>query len=185
MFVACGADTPVCDHCCKLRNHCSPENCILDRYLCRIILQDFERSKMAGLEEKLKDLLFRLNDATDIDASAVISMDGLMLASALPPDTNDDDVAAIAATLLGLGERTVGEFRQGRLRQVYVKGDNGFTIITNTGQDNVLIVATNEHAKLGVVFLHIKVAAREIEEAFAHLLDTPEQFSAFPQMPEP
>ncbi|MBD3286957.1 hypothetical protein GF359_09930 [candidate division WOR-3 bacterium] len=144
---------------------------------------------MPGLEEKLKNLLFRLNDAaTEIEASAVISMDGLMLASALPPDVNDDDVAAISATLLGLGERTVEEFRQGTLRQVYVKGDNGFTIITNTGQDNVLIVVTNEHAKLGVVFLHIKVAAREIEEAFAHLLDTTPgqgEFSVFPQMPEP
>jgi len=69
---------------------------------------------MAGLEERLKSLLFALNDsAPEIEASAVISMDGLMLASALPPETNDDDVAAIAATLLGLGERTVEEFKHG------------------------------------------------------------------------
>jgi len=128
---------------------------------------------MAGLEDTLRSLLFRLNQAApEIEASAVVSMDGLMLASSLPPGTNDDDVAAISATLLGLGERTVQEFKQGRLQQVYVKGDKGYTIITNTGQDNVLVVVTDENAKLGVIFLHIKLVAQEIAKAFVHLLDT-------------
>lgn len=131
---------------------------------------------MPGLEDRLRLLLYRLNQsAPEILASAVVSMDGLMLASALPPNTHDDDVAAISATLLGLGERTVHEFRQGDLQQVYVKGDKGYTIITNTGQDNVLVVVTNENAKLGVIFFHIKIAAREIAQAFAHLLDSQEQ----------
>jgi len=47
---------------------------------------------------------------------------------------------------------------------------------------------TNENAKLGVVFLHIKVAAQQIEEAFAHLLDTtpaPGQYNVFPPLPGP
>jgi predicted regulator of Ras-like GTPase activity (Roadblock/LC7/MglB family) len=130
---------------------------------------------MPGLEEKLKDILLRLNQAApSITASAVVSIDGLMLASALPPETNEDDVAALSATLLGLGERTVHELRQGMLRQVYVKGDRGFTIVTSTGQDNVLVVVTDESAKLGVIFLHVKHAAGEINSSFLHLLETPE-----------
>lgn len=134
---------------------------------------------MPGLEERLRTILFKLNQAApEIEASAVVSMDGLMLASALPPGTNDDDVAAISATLLGLGERTVQEFKQGKLQQVYVKGDGGYTIITNTGQDNVLVVVTNESAKLGVIFLQIKLVAGEIAQSFLHLLDTPESPSS-------
>jgi predicted regulator of Ras-like GTPase activity (Roadblock/LC7/MglB family) len=139
---------------------------------------------MLGLEEKLRGLLLRLNQASpEIQASAVVSMDGLMLASALPPGTNDDDVAAISATLLGLGERTVQEFKQGKLEQVYVKGDGGYTIITNTGQDNVLVVVTNEVAKLGVIFLHIKLVAQEIAQAFMHLLDASEKPASPPPYP--
>ncbi|NLI97828.1 hypothetical protein GX441_04110 [bacterium] len=129
---------------------------------------------MPGLEDKLKAILFKLSQSSpEIQASAVVSMDGLMLASALSPGTKDDDVAAIAATLLGLGERTVEEFRQGSLEQVYVKGSKGYTIITNTGQDTVLVVVTDENAKLGLIFFQIRIVAREIVQAFANLLESP------------
>lgn len=131
---------------------------------------------MPGLEDLLRGILNLLNQAApEITASAVVSVDGLMLASALPPQTHEDNVAAISATLLGLGERTVQEFRQGALEQVYVKGDKGYTIITNTGQDNVLVVVTGENAKLGVIFFHIKLVAKEISAAFANLLSVPGQ----------
>ncbi len=139
---------------------------------------------MPGLEDRLRTILHRLHQtAPEIHASAVVSMDGLMLASALPPGTNDDDVAAISATLLGLGERTVQEFRQGTLKQVYVKGDKGYTIITNTGQENVLVVVTGEQAKLGLIFFHIKIVAKEIAHSFSHLLDTPKQIQPPPSFP--
>jgi len=139
---------------------------------------------MLGLEEKLRGLLFRLNQAApEIEASAVVSIDGLMLASALPAGTNDDDVAAIAATLLGLGDRTVQEFRHGSLQQVFVKGDGGYTVITNTGQDNVLVVVTDEKAKLGLILLQIKLAAREIAQSFLHLLDASDQTAPPPSYP--
>ncbi|MEA3311908.1 MAG: roadblock/LC7 domain-containing protein [candidate division WOR-3 bacterium] len=139
---------------------------------------------MLGLEGKLRGILSRLNQAApEIQASAVVSMDGLMLASAMPPNTHDDDVAAIAATLLGLGDKTVQEFQHGRLQQVYVKGDRGYTIITNTGQDNVLVVVTDENVKLGIIFLHIKLAAKEITHTFLHLLDAPDQSAPPPTYP--
>ncbi len=139
---------------------------------------------MLGLEEKLRGLLFRLNQAVpEIEASAVVSIDGLMLASALPAGTNDDDVAAIAATLLGLGDRTVQEFRHGSLQQVFVKGEGGYTVITNTGQDNVLVVVTDEKAKLGLILLQIKLAAREIAQSFLHLLDASDRTPPPPSYP--
>lgn len=140
---------------------------------------------MPGLEGKLRGILSRLNEAApEIQASAVVSMEGLMLASALPPGTNDDDIAAMSATLLGLGDRTVQEFQHGKLQQVYVKGDKGYTVITNTGQDNVLVVVTGANAKLGLIFLHIKLAAREITHAFLHLLDASDQSAAPPPYPK-
>lgn len=135
---------------------------------------------MPGLEDKLRAILFKLSQSSpEIQASAVVSMDGLMLASALPAGTKDDDVAAISATLLGLGERTVEEFRQGTLEQVYVKGSKGYTIITNTGQDTVIVVVTDENAKLGLIFYQIKIVAKEVSQAFANLLEVPGQPNTF------
>ncbi|MBU7024203.1 MAG: roadblock/LC7 domain-containing protein, partial [Theionarchaea archaeon] len=53
-----------------------------------------ERSKAEGLKALLETL-----EATtpDIEASAVVSVDGLMIASALPRDVEEDRVAAMSA----------------------------------------------------------------------------------------
>jgi len=41
----------------------------------------------------------------DIQASAIVSVDGLIIASALPSGAGEDRVAAMSAAMLSLGER--------------------------------------------------------------------------------
>lgn len=78
------------------------------------------KSKTEELNTLLKDL-----EATtpDIEASAIVSVDGLMIASALPQDVEEDRVAAMSAAMLSLGERTAGELARGGLSEVYIKGE--------------------------------------------------------------
>ncbi|MBU7009780.1 MAG: roadblock/LC7 domain-containing protein [Theionarchaea archaeon] len=84
------------------------------------------KSKVEVLTGLLKDL-----EATtpDIEASAVVSVDGLMIASALPRDVEEDRVAAMSAAMLSLGERTASELARGGLSEVYVKGENGYIVL--------------------------------------------------------
>lgn len=51
--------------------------------------------------------------APDIDASVVASVDGLIIASALPASAKEDRVAAMSAAMLPLGERIAGELSRG------------------------------------------------------------------------
>jgi predicted regulator of Ras-like GTPase activity (Roadblock/LC7/MglB family) len=116
-----------------------------------------------GLKDDLQNALIRLNQsAPEIRASAFVSLDGLMLASALPSGTNEDAIAAMSATVLGLGERTTKEFVVGELEQVYFKGRQGYIILQAAGEDGALVAVTDETAKLGILFLLLKRASDEI-----------------------
>lgn len=113
--------------------------------------------------EELADLLKDLEATTpDIEASAVVSVDGLMIASALPRDVEEDRVAAMSAAMLSLGERTAGELTRGELSEVYVKGENGYVILMSAGENAVLTALARKDAKLGLVFLDMKRTAEDV-----------------------
>lgn len=98
----------------------------------------------------------------DIEASAVISSDGLMIASNFPVGLDEDRVAAMAAALLSMGQRASNELDRGDLDQVFIKGENGNLIMITSGDEGVLTTLTTKSAKLGLVFLDMKRAAEEI-----------------------
>ncbi|MBU7042017.1 MAG: roadblock/LC7 domain-containing protein [Theionarchaea archaeon] len=118
-----------------------------------------KKSRMEELTDILKDL-----EATtpDIEASAVVSVDGLMIASALPRDVEEDRVAAMSAAMLSLGERTATELTRGNLSEVYVKGEHGYVVLMASGENAVLTALARQNAKLGLVFLDMKRKTEEI-----------------------
>ncbi|MEI2420044.1 roadblock/LC7 domain-containing protein, partial [Arthrospira platensis SPKY2] len=73
--------------------------------------------------------------APDIEASAVVSVDGLIMASALQQGAEEDRVSAMSAAMLSLGERIASELGRGALEQVYIKGDNGFIVLISVGEE--------------------------------------------------
>lgn len=98
----------------------------------------------------------------DIEASAIVSVDGLIMASALQADVEEDRVSAMSAAMLSLGERIATELGRGILDQVYIKGSNGFIILTSVGQEAVLTALARQEAKLGLIFLEMRRAAEDL-----------------------
>lgn len=115
--------------------------------------------------DMLSSILFELNGTSaDIEASGVISTDGLMMASALPADLDEDRVGAMSAAMLSLGDRTAQELARGSLEQVLIKGDKGYILMTHAGDEAVLTVLAKPRAKLGLIFLDVKRASTSIAE---------------------
>nr|BAL52724.1 roadblock/LC7 family protein [uncultured Chloroflexota bacterium] len=102
--------------------------------------------------------------APDIEASAVVSVDGLIMASALPADVEEERVSAMSAAMLSLGERIAGELGRGALEQVYIKGNNGFIVLTSVGEEAVLTALARQEAKLGLIFLEMRRAAEDLRK---------------------
>ncbi len=116
-------------------------------------------------EEMIISILNDLNSSSgDIEAAAVISTDGLMIASILPATLDEDRVGAMNAAMLTLGDRSAHELNRGDLEQVMVKGENGYILMAYAGPDAVLSVLASASAKLGLIFLDAKRAAENIEK---------------------
>jgi predicted regulator of Ras-like GTPase activity (Roadblock/LC7/MglB family) len=118
-------------------------------------------SKSQQLIEELKKLQV---SSPDIQASAIVSADGLIIASALPQNVEEDRVSAMSAAMLSLGERISLELRRGDLDQVYIRGDNGYVMLVAVGEDAVLTILAGVKAKLGLIFLDIRRTAEVLEE---------------------
>ncbi len=113
--------------------------------------------------DQLVDRLRQLQASTpDIEASALVSVDGLIMASALPEGVEDDRVSAMSAAMLSLGERIAQELQRGELEQVYIKGNDGYVILTAVGEEAVLTALVRPEAKLGLVFLEMRRAAEDL-----------------------
>lgn len=102
--------------------------------------------------------------SADIQASAVISADGLMMASHLPQGLDQDRVGAMGAALLSLGTRVAKELERGTPEQVLVKGELGYVLMVQAGPDAALTVLASSAAKLGLVFLDAKRASAALAQ---------------------
>jgi len=102
--------------------------------------------------------------APDIEASAIVSVDGLIMASALPADVEEDRVSAMSAAMLSLGERIASELGRGGLEQVYIRGNEGAIVLTAVGEEAVLTALARPEAKLGLIFLEMRRAAEDLEK---------------------
>ena len=119
------------------------------------------KSRTEQMTDRLRDLQ---TSSTDVEASALVSVDGLIMASALPPDVEEDRVSAMSAAMLSLGERIAMELGRGTLDQVYIRGNDGYVLLLDVGEEAVLTVLARKDAKLGMLFLDMKRAAADLSK---------------------
>jgi len=113
------------------------------------------KSRTEQLVERLRDIQA---SSGDVEGAAIVSVDGLSMASSLTGDIEEDRVSAMSAAMLSLGERISSELGRGELEQVMVKGEKGYVILTAVGEEAVLTVLTRQDARLGLIFLDISRA---------------------------
>ncbi len=116
------------------------------------------KSRVDQLTNRLRDL----QRTEGVEASAIVSADGLTIASALPAGTEEERVSAMSAAMLALGERIAGELGRGTLEQVYIRGKEGHVLLMSVGEEAVLTLLAREDAKLGLVLLDMRRAAEDL-----------------------
>lgn len=106
-----------------------------------------------------------LAQTPEIEAAAVVSFDGLPMASALPPSMDEDRVAAMSAALLSLGERAAQGLGRGELSQVYIEGETGTVFLVSADNEAVLVAVAAQGAKVGMMLYEVRRAAAAVAEA--------------------
>jgi len=113
------------------------------------------RSRAESITERLNELE---KLTPELEGAAVVSVEGLMIASRLPEALSDDVMAAMSAAMLALGERIAQDLNRGKLDQVVIKGDQGYVLLMAVNENAVLAALVSEEAKLGLVFLDMRKA---------------------------
>jgi uncharacterized protein len=118
-----------------------------------IISQGRNMINISMLQQELQNFV---SGASDVQGAALVSPDGLALASALPAGMDEERTAAMSASMLSLGERIGHELARGVVERIVVEGEKGYGVLVNCGNDAVLLVLAGSGVKQGILFLEVK-----------------------------
>jgi hypothetical protein len=130
-----------------------------------VLFEHEEQNLNVSRTQLLVDRLRALQSSTpEIEGAAIVSSDGLSIASVLAADIEEDRVAAMSAAMVSLGERIASELGRGALEQVYIKGSEGYALLTSAGNDAVLTIIARGEARLGLLLLELRNVVRDIAD---------------------
>lgn len=113
-----------------------------------------------SLQSRVSDQLRVLRTSTpDILGAVVVNMDGFVISSLIPSDADEDLIAGMAASLLGVSERISSDLMGADTEQVFVRSPQGYVVLTSISNDAALVLLVSREAKLGLIFLEVKRAA--------------------------
>ena len=114
------------------------------------------------LEERLRELA---ESVPGIQGTVIVSIEGFVVAAYPPADedlsqpTSTPQIAAMAATLVALGEEALARLAQGKIERLLVEGEQGAMIVYPINRNAALAAMVDKHAKLGLTLLTVSQAA--------------------------
>lgn len=121
----------------------------------------------AGRAVQLTQILDDLRRRTPgVHGAAIVSSEGLIVAAGLPEDVDGDQLAAVAGSLLSMGQKACNQLGQGKLGRLLVEGENNTTIVVDANPQVALAVVAEKEAKLGLIFLEIQRVGKKVAEFF-------------------
>jgi uncharacterized protein len=118
------------------------------------------------LEEKLKQLAATV---PGIQGTVIVSVEGFVVAAYPPADTSSmgnnyhptstPQVAAMAATLIALGEQTLTRLAQGAIERLMIEGTEGAMIVYPINQNAALAAMVSKEAKIGLTLMAVARSA--------------------------
>jgi predicted regulator of Ras-like GTPase activity (Roadblock/LC7/MglB family) len=115
-------------------------------------------------KEDLEKALAGLNQAGGVEATAIVSRDGLLMASNIPQGVQAETFAAMSATMLGAAETAVNELKKGIVERVIAESKEAKIITVGAGPNALLVTMTGAGATLGLVLVEMEKASEKVKE---------------------
>ncbi len=123
------------------------------------------------LEEALKEVCDKLDG---VQGAVIVSIEGFVVAAYAPHEdgdimdeespTSSPQVAAMAATLIALGERTLARLAQGEMMRLLVEGNDGGMLVVPANKRASIAAMVNRDAKMGLVLYALQQSTKKISE---------------------
>ena len=99
-----------------------------------------------------------------IEATAVVSTDGLVIASRLPKEVEEDRVGAMGAAILSISTRSGTELERGDMERVLIEGTDGFLLIRSIADVAILVCLVDKEVRLGMLFYECKHCVEQLSK---------------------
>ncbi len=121
------------------------------------------------LEAALKELCSKLHG---VQGAVIVSIEGFVVAAYTPHESDMDEegptsspqVAAMAATLIALGERTLSRLAQGEMLRLLIEGNDGGMLVVPANRRASVAVMVGREAKMGLALYALQQSAKKISE---------------------
>ncbi|MGQ4871545.1 MAG: roadblock/LC7 domain-containing protein [Candidatus Thorarchaeota archaeon] len=100
--------------------------------------------------------------ATGIKAWMLLSKEGLPIDAAVPDTLEEAEIAAMAASILGVADLAAERMDQGQLEEVLLTNEHGQIILKSAGEKAILVLAARKDMKPGLLVYAAKTAAEKI-----------------------
>lgn len=114
----------------------------------------------------LNKTLSNLHADSSIEASAIVSRNGILVTSNAPGDARA--FAAMAATVLGAAEITAEGLDREVPKRMIVESRHGRLIIMGAGRKMLLVTLVKPNANLGMLLMQLDATVGEIAETVDH-----------------
>jgi predicted regulator of Ras-like GTPase activity (Roadblock/LC7/MglB family) len=99
-----------------------------------------------------------------VQATAVVSNDGLVIASRLPDNVEEDRIGAMGAAILSISSRSGVELDRGEMERILIEGSNGYILIRSIGGMAILVALVDRDVRLGLLFYECKICIENLTE---------------------
>jgi uncharacterized protein len=108
----------------------------------------------------------------NVHGAVIVSIEGFVVAAYSAAEfeydedgpTSSPQIAAMAATLIALGERTLSRLAQGEMCRLLIEGSQGGMLVVPASQRAAVAIMMNQGAKVGLAFYALQRSAKSIAE---------------------
>jgi predicted regulator of Ras-like GTPase activity (Roadblock/LC7/MglB family) len=118
---------------------------------------------MSKQEELAQVITATRRSIPELRGVMIATTDGMSIASDFPAG-EAEQIAAMAATALGLGHRITERTALGGMQETVVRGDNGYLVVYGAGSSAVLVMSGPTDSNLGLMRIEARAASAQISQ---------------------
>ena len=117
-----------------------------------------------AVHETFNEILMEIKRNTGIYALAIVLRDGLIVASLMPEDLDEETLAAMTATIIKAAETVFTELDKGDVKRIIIEGTHAKIVAVTADKDFVIVGMANPETSLGIILHSMRKAAEKISQ---------------------
>ncbi|HUV83676.1 MAG TPA: roadblock/LC7 domain-containing protein [archaeon] len=113
---------------------------------------------------KLDQILTKFMQVGQIKACGVVSTEGLLITSRMPPEMNERIVGALCSTIIASAETASSQMGTGEVSEVSVRTQAGTLLLKPAGKKALVIALAEIEAQIGLITVEIEMRAKQVQE---------------------